>query len=308
MTKQELLSLYEEIDGMSIKEKRELASQWGCGSKSKELQHEILLKLRDLRKDYNVFDEDDDRSFWRLCDWVERYDKIEPFLKEESIEFVKFLRDKRLEYIKSKRYDKYLGYKSGACPAVKSVITRYENLVRFLNENSDDYKAQVETTKLIATIIGEQMTEYKQEFLKRVKEQSERIYKKIEKDLPETEEKRKQAIQNRNMGLKREIENSWTYKNSYIVKMNKTCEDFIEKEVKSADNEFDRSVESVSMRVQKKGLEIDNIKINKIKSDPKFFELLITDGKKKLYARSIIAAEYSDKMIAHFRFIITERR
>ena len=41
---------------------------------------------------------------------------------------------------------------------------------------------------------------------------------------------------------------------------------------------------------------------------PKLFELEVTDGNITLYARSIWAAEWSDKMIPHFRFIITNKR
>ena len=38
-------------------------------------------------------------------------------------------------------------------------------------------------------------------------------------------------------------------------------------------------------------------------------DMWITDGSdRRIYARMIIAAEYSDKVSAHIRFIVTEKR
>lgn len=34
----------------------------------------------------------------------------------------------------------------------------------------------------------------------------------------------------------------------------------------------------------------------------------VTDGTKNVYCRSVWAAEFSEKMIPHFRFIITNRK
>jgi hypothetical protein len=61
-------------------------------------------------------------------------------------------------------------------------------------------------------------------------------------------------------------------------------------------------------KIHDKGLNIENIECTNVHQDPKVIEMVITDGVKKLYCRSIIAAEYSDKMVTHFRFIITERK
>ena len=57
-----------------------------------------------------------------------------------------------------------------------------------------------------------------------------------------------------------------------------------------------------------KGLNIENVTCQDVFDDPKFIEMRITDGERSLWCRSILAAEYSDKMIPHFRFIITERK
>ena len=62
---------------------------------------------------------------------------------------------------------------------------------------------------------------------------------------------------------------------------------------------------SIAARISKKEFDVNNIKISEVKNDPKFFEMVITDGKKTLYARSIIAASYSSYMKEHLRFILT---
>ena len=55
-------------------------------------------------------------------------------------------------------------------------------------------------------------------------------------------------------------------------------------------------------------LNVANIAISNVKNDPKFFEMMLSDGENKLYLRSVFAAQFSEKMIPHFRFIITERK
>lgn len=52
----------------------------------------------------------------------------------------------------------------------------------------------------------------------------------------------------------------------------------------------------------------EKITVSNVKNEPKFFEMTITDGEKKLYCRSVLAAQFSEKMIPHFRFIMTERK
>lgn len=304
-TREELSSLYDSIDDMSIREKRDLASELGCGAKAKELQQHILELMRDIRKKSIIYGEQDITAFWRLCNYLERYEKLEPFLKQEPIGFVKYLKDMKWAYIVSKKYDRYLS--GGGSPSVKSQLNMHKNLVRFIEENSDDYKVKMEMIEHITRIITAQMSDYREEFLKRVEDQARKMYLRVQQELPGIEEKRKQAIEAGDRHLKAGYESSWVYRHAYIIRANKTLEAFVEKEVTGADKQFDESIKGVAARVQQKNLDIDNIKINKVDSDPKFFELLITDGKRKLYARSIVAAEFSDKMIAHFRFIITER-
>ena len=90
--------------------------------------------------------------------------------------------------------------------------------------------------------------------------------------------------------------------------LNKTKVDFIQENREDAENTFNRNIANLAEKLYAKEFEFSKIKVNSISKDPKLFELEVTDGNITLYARSIWAAEWSDKMIPHFRFIITNRR
>ena len=61
-------------------------------------------------------------------------------------------------------------------------------------------------------------------------------------------------------------------------------------------------------KIVERDFDYANITFSNMKRDPKGIEMMISDGVKKVYARSIIAAEYSEKVICHFRFILTDRK
>ena len=71
---------------------------------------------------------------------------------------------------------------------------------------------------------------------------------------------------------------------------------------------FNRNIATLASRIMTQDFDFDKLEVTSISDDPKYFELQITDGKNNLYARSIYAAEFSEKMVPHFRFIITNKR
>ena len=90
--------------------------------------------------------------------------------------------------------------------------------------------------------------------------------------------------------------------------LNKTKVDFIQENREDAEQTFNHNIANLAEKLYEKEFEFSKIKVNSISNDPKLFELEVTDGNITLYARSIWAAEMSDKMIPHFRFIITNKR
>lgn len=84
-------------------------------------------------------------------------------------------------------------------------------------------------------------------------------------------------------------------------------ESFIETTVEKAAMMFDSKVFAMADKLNSKGF-TSECKFSSLSSDPKLFDVVIADGEKKVHARSILAAEFSECMTAHFRFIITNAK
>ena len=84
-------------------------------------------------------------------------------------------------------------------------------------------------------------------------------------------------------------------------------EKYVEMNVEQADRALDSKVFALADKLNKKGF-ADSCEFSAISNDPKLFDVIITDGAKKIHARSILAAENSECMISHFRFIITNAK
>lgn len=314
LTKQQLYDDYEVVDGYpSNTEKKALAVKYGCAPKNKDIQQAILVELQKMRAKQTTFNDQDITDFQRLIDWKERYNIFSEALKNESIEFVKYFMEVQLQYIKSKRLECYMH--GGGSASQNRQITIYKNLVRFLNEQTDDYKTQQLSIEAIYNIIKPQMDEFKKIFLEKVKTSSKELYEKIPKNVNNINYKIRQyntKLNNNEISYKeyrnliKPLEDNWFYKyGRSIINRFKTIKEYVDYRLDEAEREFDDSLKGIANRISKKGLDINNIKVSEVKNDPKFFEMLITDGKIKLHARSIIAASYSSYMKEHLRFILT---
>lgn len=65
--------------------------------------------------------------------------------------------------------------------------------------------------------------------------------------------------------------------------------------------------EQLSYKLDKKGFPSE-LTFSQIQSDPKLFDVIIAGNGKKVHARSILAAENSEYMVPHFRFIVTDAK
>ena len=90
-----------------------------------------------------------------------------------------------------------------------------------------------------------------------------------------------------------------------FIKMGK--EKYIEMNADQANSTFDMKVFALADKLNKKGF-TTSCEFSAISNDPKLFDTIIIDGSKKVHARSILAAENSECMVAHFRFIITNSK
>lgn len=319
-----LIADYNTAESATGVEKKELAAKYGTANKVKEIQHAILLGLRDERKTRKEFDIDDMRWFSRL-DFPDR--DLPKYLAEEPIEFVRFLATYYLEDLKKRKLDKYVtmtsfsGYSFSV--SQKYMIKRYQTILSFLNENdkTDDEKMKAKADKerlenmmkLAVEKLHEQLKDFKKQLMDHVKNQAQRTYDKA----PENLNKLLEAVKKYDNMNYDELMRGYNYKEreglkkrignlKAILRMTKT--EFVNKNLDAAESQYNSDVNTMADKIHDKGLDIENIECTHVTQDPKVIEMVITDGVKKLYCRSIIAAEYSDKMVAHFRFIITERK
>jgi hypothetical protein len=210
---------------------------------------------------------------------------------------------------------------------------RYWMIEEYVKSHSEEgIAAAAENDKIITTILDvlvEQMKDYRENYIVRVTEFFTKKYKSFPSVLEDTVRQIANAeteLQKRNKELKGE---SFSVRYHDVTARNLTKAidklrdkkerirtilrtytetEYVDKEVTNAVNQFDADVRELANRIKDKGFNLDNMVISRIHEDPKLFEMHITDGTKHMYARSIIAAEFSEKVRAHYRFIITERK
>lgn len=81
--------------------------------------------------------------------------------------------------------------------------------------------------------------------------------------------------------------------------------DYTEDNMKAAEDKFKSDIMAIAEKVRRMNMEEAMLELLSIESDPKHYDITLTDGKKTVHARSIFAAEFSEKVSPHYRFIIT---
>ena len=320
---------YNDAFDVTGQEKKDLIAKYNVDSKkAKDIQKAILIKLQEIRKNKKEFDENDLRDFSRMSDSDTQYFAE---LKKENNDFVKFLLETYEKELKGKRdLFKYVNLTSFSSysfsPAEKWQIKRYQKIrEEFMSRDPKNIKAKEEEKYSIDTLItklGSELEEFKKEYLKRVEDSANRAYdnlpseiEKMTKNLEEMEaeyEEKKKELKGY-MARYYAEEPVRKYRNKVdskkaILRRFTTKKSFIDYCIDEAEKTFKGNVDALAHRVYEKKFDVENIKVSNVKDDPKIFKLMIEDGKQKLYCRSILAAEFSSKMIPHFRFIMTDRK
>lgn len=210
---------------------------------------------------------------------------------------------------------------------------RYWMIEEYVKSHSEEgIAAATENDKIITTILDvlvEQMKDYRENYIVRVTEFFTKKYKSFPSVLEETVNeitnveaellKRRTELSGESLSVRYHdnVSNNLTKiidklreKKNRISTILRTYteKEYVDKEVTNAINQFDADVRELANRIKDKGFNLDKMVISRIHEDPKLFEMHITDGEKNMYARSIIAAEFSEKVRAHYRFIITDRK
>ena len=331
---QEMIADYTILgDYPTMTQKKELALKYGIESKKvKEIEHEILLQMRALRFNKKEFDNTDIRFYYKLD--VPEKTKI----AGESTEFIMFLKDYFFKRMQERKLDKKVSmakirdWNYYMTAADRSLILDYLKCVDVLDSRDVDKvetkKAKEEIIEGIRLQLVSQTKEFYEQYLADAEAWATKTYDSAPERLKYLTEKRQNLkIKMDEVEARLKAEKGWGYLyepeykelsgsvnklsrsiNELNMILNKTKVDFIRENREDAENTFNGNIANLAEKLYEKEFEFSKIKVNSISKDPKLFELEVTDGNITLYARSIWAAEYSDKMIPHFRFIITNRR
>lgn len=334
-SKEDMVADYEAIhnDGYDTTLKKTLAAKYGINTKkAKEIELAILDQLREYRKRATEFDETDMKMF-------HRYDSsIKKLIVNEGTSFLLYMKDRYYERLEKRNLIKKLHLTKGRdwnyhmTGADKNMIDSYLAIVAEL-ENRDVEKiatkrSEEELLDVIKLSLIEQTKEFHDDFINDATKYAERIYdnapnvvSSCEERLPELRKEREDVIE------RVRAERGWRYYNdSEYLAIDKRVNDcykkltnakailrkskstFVKEIIDAAEDTFNRNITTLASRIMNQDFDFDKLEVTSISDDPKYFELQITDGKNNLYARSIYAAEFSEKMVPHFRFIITNKR
>ena len=309
-TKEELRRDYQEAGY----DRKNLSIKYNTFAKGKDIQEKINSILKEIRSTQTEFDIEDMRDWFRLDPKVT---KLSQYLDGEPIAFVKMLQ---------------ADYESRAKCGGNSIAGKYawnmfNKITDWLNEatKTDDQKAaEVELENNIEELVSKlsfELADFKVRYLEKVHETAGKRYERIPTDI--------ETLKNQKLAIDARYETAHKEKKGYhvtwsiysegekisnkiarlkgILKMYPTVSEFQKFTVEEATKQFEYNVHGLADRLLDKKFIIEKITVSNVKNDPKFFEMTITDGEKKLYCRSVLAAQFSEKMIPHFRFIMTER-
>ena len=325
-------------DAYELKEKKAIADKYGIQSKKiAEIEHGILIKAAEDRATRKTYDENDIKAFRQLTNMPEIYNKLKAFLKQEPEAFVKYLKDYYEEYLKKENLFSFINWKPSDLKYRVSYgkiysIKIYQFLVKYLEENGSDTadkrSAKEKATDLILSKLDEQLEDFKQKLLDQVEEQAKAYWqrlsdnlKKYYKDylaakkefddfhndrnnrfsLPEVRKEYAKLEENEKIMSQR-------YHNAKYITDKYTKEKYGEYCRELGRKEYEYKKHKMAEKIVERDFDYANITFSNMKQDPKGIEMLISDGVKKVYARSIIAAQFSEKVICHFRFILTDRK
>ena len=334
-TSEELYKDYEDAGYVTGTEKKALIAKYGVTTKkAQDIKMAILEQLKIIRQNKKEFTQQDLTDFCRLYDYS--INKMCAALADEPKDFQFYIKDAYYETLKKKKLEKYAlmtsfsGYRFSI--AEKDSIKNYQKIakaVEQLNPSQEKLNEQ-EHFEMINNKITELMQDFKVIYMKKIEEHAKSQYKYYsDKKNLEALEANVKAAQAAVEKYKQEKGIHWIKYNDYVgnqyekveekarkkvaqfkafTKMYTTEKEYLDKCREDGEETFANNIASISERLIKDNLDVANITISDVKNDPKFFEMMLSDGTKKLYLRSVFAAQFSTKMIPHFRFIITERK
>ena len=295
---EELREDYKKIQEIDSKaEKTVLKEKYNVDTyKSADIERAILLQLQSNRGRKKEFSKEDFREWIRLYPNIGTYKTLTNSLKDESQEFIDYIKSIYKDKVETLSSKKYLSYADEYQLDIYKNIRKYENekvnktdtsrvkLIQNLSNQTKDFKeTYLSQTKRFA----EKQFEFKKQFVEKHKEWLDKFYTLSYKEQREKEE------------LYKKIRST-----KLVVGMGK--EKFVTDIVESAKRSFEQDIERIAVTIRERKVNEENINIKPIEVGYKGISMKIGDGERSLYARAILAAEFSEYKRPHYRFIITE--
>lgn len=325
-------------DAYELKDKKAIADKYGIQSKKiSEIERGILLKAAEARMTRKQFDKLDVQMFRMLSNYVDMYNKLAEYLENEPEAFVIYMKEYYEGLLKEDNTLQYLGYRLSDLKYRLSynkicTLKYYQSIVKYLEENgtstADKRSAKQKATELILSKLDEQLEDFKQHLLDQIEDQAKNYWQRLTDNLSKYKEEylaaEKEFDDFHNDRTNRfslpevrkeyaRLENiknqaSQIYHNANYIIKKYTKEAYGKYCREEGRKEYEYKKHNMAEKIVERDFDYANITFSNVKRDPKGIEMMISDGVKKVYARSIIAAEFSEKVICHFRFILTDRK
>lgn len=318
MTENEIINDWNILeDGCKLTEKKALATKYNAAAvKAKDIYKAMAVEMKKVRAGKTEFTDDDCRWYSRLE--VPAREEVTA-LCDEPIAFVEMLRINAEARLKKAHYGCIAW--NHADRWLKTVNKALTEMKKTDVEKAEE-KAKADFTAKLEVRLTEELADFKKNWLKRVKTGAATYYE----GLPSKYEVAKANVKRERERLDKMFEEKnirgyykWSYEDHLrklekeegriraTLRMFKTVDEFVNKALADAEDKFKYNVSALAEKINSRGLDYTKLTVSNVKNDPKLFEMLVTDGNIKLYCRSILAAQWSEKVIAHFRFIMTER-
>lgn len=337
-TLEEMTNDFESVsDAYTASEKREIAERYNVDSiKQADIQRAILLEIRNERQSRcpQTWTDTDVLWFLRLHDFPYSTQKWRKSTEGESKEWMEFVLDTEIRHIKRDKNRKNAMRLRDVIKEKYTVKDSPENkMFDLLNEMTSEFRSEcVDAYAIHALSMFD-------EYLK-IKDISLRDAISLFGGVEDRRYKRTVLSHLFNDGkpflfmgreLKPSVVSVTAFYNEdghegYSLRPGEYCDRVVRKinEISSESNGWDRNVygdckrneadkaftsklKALAEKILRFGIDTDKMKIEHIDTDPKVFDAYITDGTTMLHARSILAAEYSNYMVPHYRFIITKK-
>ena len=281
---------YDREEKLALKEKYNVSSL-----KASDIENAILLQLQKNRSTKKTFSQDDLRDWSRLYPNIGTYKTLVVSLKQESQDFI--------DYVKSV-YEEKVKKLSGKplTMANKYQLSIYKNLRKYENEKNNE--ADTSRTKLIENL-SNQTKEFKDLYLDQTKQFAEKQFD-VKKEFVD----RHKNLLNNFYSLSKEEreEKRKVYERVVVIKNNISVgkETYVNRIVEDSKRTFENDIDRIANIVRERKINEESIKVKPFNVDVKGISMKIGDGERTLYARAILAAEFSEYKRPHYRFIITE--